>query len=238
MESLCNWTPELVVELVKVVVWPVTVLIIGIRFRVVIFDSLKKFASKSRVSEVSASSSGVTAKFVAAQQVSEALVGASTNPVNLPETMSLEGIRQRHVEYKTEFSEELLSGIQAHVAALGGSSEETIDLLAQEISLLQSAIRYFAINDVLFRSQFDLLSEMSNDGGCIDNSDLEHYLLSAKERTNDQLLEWDKIKYVAYLVSNKLIRESDTGYSLTSLGRSYLKFMSKNPQLVDNLTKL
>jgi hypothetical protein len=238
MENLCSWTPELVVELIKVLAWPVTIIIIGIRFRMAISDSLQKFSSKNRVSEVSASSSGVTAKFVAAQQSSEALIGASTNAVNLPETMSLEGIRQRLIEYKTEFSEELLVGVEAHVAALGVGPEETIDLLAQEVSLLQSAIRYFDINDVLFRSQFDLLLEMSNNGGRIGKSDLEHYLLSAKKRTDGQLLEWDQIKYVAYPVSNKLMRESDTVYSLTSLGRSYLKFMSKNPQLVDKLTKL
>ncbi|MGP9768778.1 hypothetical protein ACT3UM_23945, partial [Halomonas sp. AOP13-D3-9] len=109
-ENLCSWAPGLVVELIKAIAWPITVLIIGIRFRTGIFESIQIFFSKNTVSEVSASASGVSAKFVAAQQSLEALEGSGGNSVNLPENMSLEAIRQRHEEHKTEFSEDILGG--------------------------------------------------------------------------------------------------------------------------------
>ena len=237
-ENLCSWAPGLVVELIKALAWPITVLIIGIRFRAGIFASIQKFFSKNTVSEVSASASGVSAKFVAAQQSIEALEGSGGNAVNLPENMSLEAIRQRHEEHKTEFSEDILGGIKAHIAALNISSEEAVNLLVQEVSLLQSAIRYFDINKVLFRSQFNLFSIMANNGGRISRVDAEHNFLSIKELVGEPLLDWDWVKYVAYPVSNGLIIEEGSDYRLTSLGRSYVAFMSRTPQLVDELAKL
>ncbi|MGP9768819.1 hypothetical protein ACT3UM_24175, partial [Halomonas sp. AOP13-D3-9] len=129
-------------------------------------------------------------------------------------------------------------GIQTHIAALNISPEETINVLAQEVSLLQSAIRYFDINKVLFRSQFNLFSIMANNGGRTSRADAEHYFLSIKEQVGEPLLDWDWIKYVAYPVSNGLMIEEGCDYRLTSLGRSYVSFMSRNPQLVDELAKL
>jgi hypothetical protein len=236
-ENLCSWTPGLVVELIKALAWPITVLVIGIRFRAGILETLQKFFSKNTVSELSASASGVSAKFVAAQQSLEALEGSGGSAVNLPENMSLEAIRQRHEEHKTEFSEDIHAGIKAHIAALDINSEEVVDLLSQEVSLLQSAIRYFDINNVLFRSQFNLFSIMANNGGRISREDAEHNFLSIKELVGDPLRDWDWVKYVAYPVSNGLMIEEGSDYILTSLGRSYVAFMSRNPQLVDELAK-
>ncbi|WP_429236135.1 hypothetical protein [Aeromonas salmonicida] len=236
-ENLCSWTPSLVVELIKTLAWPITVLVIGVRFRTGISGSLIKFFSKNTVSEVSASTSGVSAKFIAAQQSLETIEGLGRNAVNLPENMSLEAIRQRHKEHKTEFSENLYAGIQSHIAAFNISSEEIVELLSKEMSLIQSAIRYFDINKVLFRSQFNLFSIMANNGGLISRADAEHNFLSVKDLVGEALLDWDWVKYVAYPVSNGLMIEEGSECKLTPLGRSYVAFMSRNPQLVDELTK-
>jgi hypothetical protein len=156
--QICSWPPELVVELIKIVVWPIVVLLIGFRFRSGISESLRTFLNRNTVSEVSATASGVSAKFVAAKQSTEALESGGSKVVNLPETMSVEAISERHEFQKTEFSEELFRAIKTHLSALDITIEEKLDIVARETSLLQSATRYFDINRVLFRSQFNMFS--------------------------------------------------------------------------------
>ena len=236
--QICSWTPELVVDLIKNTAWPVVVLLIGFRFRSGISESLRKFFNRNTVSEVSASASGVSAKFVAAKQTSETLESAGSNAVNLPETMSVEAIRERHELHRTEFSEELYKAIITHLSALEISSEEKLDIMAREASLLQSAIRYFDINKVLFRSQFNLFSIMANNSGFICDDDARNNFKEVKELVGEALGDWDWIKYSSYPVSNGLMRKENGGYKLTELGESYVSFMSKNPQLVDELAKL
>jgi hypothetical protein len=237
-DQICNWTPELVVDLVKAVIWPVTVLIIGIRFRSGIYGSLQKFLSKNTVSEVSATTSGVSAKFVAAKQTSETIESAGTNAINLPEKMNADAIQKRHEEQQTEFSEELYSSIKSHLSALHLTKDEEVELIAKEASLLQSAIRYFDINKVLFRSQYNLFSIMANNAGFIDKNGAQNNFISVKEKVGEGLSDWDWIKYVSYPVSNGIIVENESGYELTCLGKSYVSFMSRNPQLIDDLAKL
>ncbi|APR67462.1 hypothetical protein CN03_11300 [Thalassolituus oleivorans] len=236
--QICSWTPELVVELIKNVAWPIVVLLIGFRFRSGISESLRTFFNRNTVSEVSASASGVSAKFVAAKQTSETLETAGSNAVNLPKTMGVEAIRERHELHKTEFSEELFKAIKTHLSALEITVEEKLDIMARETSLLQSAIRYFDINKVLFRSQFNMFSIMASNSGFISKEDAETNFQSIKELVGEALNDWDWIKYSSYPVSNGIIRQESDGYKLTELGKSYVSFMSKNPQLVDELAKL
>ncbi|OYD24986.1 hypothetical protein [Oceanimonas baumannii] len=237
-DPICNWTPQLIVELIKNVAWPIVVLVIGVRFRGDVSAAIRKFFTRNTVSEVSATTSGVSAKFVAAKQSSETLETAGSNSVSLPKNMGIEAIRERHLQQKTEFSEDVYSAINTHLSALNISDPEKTELLMRELSLLQCAIRYFDINKVLFRSQFNLFSIMANNAGYIAKEDAHRIFISAKEAVRDGLLEWDWIKYIAYPVSNGLMSEDGDGYKLTPLGKSYVAFMSKNPQLVDDLAKL
>ena len=236
--EVCSWTPALIADLVKGVAWPLVALVIGIGFRTRISEAARSFFSTNTVSEVSASPTGLSAKFVAAKQTSETLDAGGSNATNLPRTMSIDAVRERHNQHLTEFSDELYRAVTAHLDALTIGEEEKIELLAREISLLQSAIRYFDINKVLFRSQFNLFSLMSNNNGYIAKEDAHRHFSSTKELVGAALFDWDWIKYISYPVSHNLISEDLDGYKLTSLGRSYVSFMSKNPQLIDELAKL
>lgn len=234
----CTWTPQLIVELIKSVVWPLTLLLIGLKFRSGLFESVRNFFSKNSVSEVSASASGVSAKFVAAKQSTESKESSGTSSVSLPENMSAESIRKRHEQNKTDFSEELYKAIKTHLLALELSPEEEIEILAEEASQLQSAVRYFDINKILFRSQFDLFSIMSNNSDYASKEDIQSHFLEVKKFVGEEFIDWDWIKYISYPVSSGLLCDEGDGYRLTTLASSYVSFMSRNPQLVDELAKL
>ncbi|AYN29864.1 hypothetical protein D8682_24550 [Buttiauxella sp. 3AFRM03] len=239
MEDLaCNWSPKLIVELIKSIAWPVVVLLFGFSFRSRLFGIVSSFFSKSQVSEISATTSGVSAKFVAAKQSIEVLETAGSNAANLPKDMGVEAIRERHEQIKTEFSEELYQAIIKHAFYLDISNEEKIELLSREISVFQSAIRYFDINKVLFRSQYELFNSIVGNNNFLSKEDAIKHFEITKKTNREALSDWDWIKYTAYPVSNHLLYEDDNGYKLTPLGRSYMAFMSKNPQLVDELAKL
>jgi hypothetical protein len=237
-ELIYNWTPQLIVEVIKAVAWPLTLLLIGLRFRSGIYDSIRSFFSKNTVTEVSATASGVSAKFVAAKQSTETKESAGSSAVSLPKNISAESIRQRHEQNKTDLSEEFYRSIKNHLLALTLSPDEEIEILAKEVSQLQSAVRYFDINKVLFRSQFNLFSLMRNNDGYISKEDINRYFLANKNEFVEAFLDWDLVKYISFPVSNGFISDDGNGYQLTTLGNSYVAFMSRNPQLVNELAKL
>lgn len=232
------WTPDQIVELVKATAWPLIVLLIGIRFKSSLFENLKGFFSKNSISKISAGSAGVSAEFVAIKQVIEAREGAGKSPMSLPDHMNAAAIKARHESNKTELSEELYKAIKTHLVALALSSEDQIDLLCEELSIMQSAIRYIDFNKVMFRSQYNLFSVMANNGGNMSESEIQRYFASARFAAGEGLSDWDWIKYLAYPSSVGLISSSGEGYSLSVLGKSYVAFMARNPQFIDELAKL
>ncbi|MEQ4976028.1 hypothetical protein ABN097_17230 [Enterobacter cloacae] len=238
MEELtCKWSPQLIVELIKSVAWPVVVILIGIGFRSKISQVIHTFFSKNSVSEFSASVSGVSAKFTAAKQ-SETLETANSTATNLPNNISIKALQARHELERTEFSEELYQSIKTHLSVLNVTHEESIELLAQELSLSQSFLRYFEITKVLFRSQFDFFQFIANKDGCISEKEALLYFEKVKECFSDAFSDWDLVKYIAYPVSNGVLVIEGDNFIITTMGRSYINFMSRNPQLIDGLVKL
>ncbi|EPE7164516.1 hypothetical protein ACSMAE_004292 [Cronobacter sakazakii] len=237
-DIICTWTPQLIVELIKTLAWPVVAILIGVGFYNKIIGALRLFFSKNSVSEISASTSGVSAKFVAAQQVFDAAPSVRSSTGDLPDEMSVESIHAKHEMYKTEFSEEIYQRIVKHLNALKISSEEMIELLSRDLSLLQSGLRYFEINKLLFRSQFNMLLKISNNAGAIRVGEAVKDFEMTKALYKEAFADWDWIKYIAYPVSCGLMIEDNGYYKLTVLGRSYLSFMAKNPQWIDELSKI
>lgn len=215
-EEVCNWTPQVLVELVKAVIWPLTVIILGFKFKTGISASLKRFFSRNNVTEVSASATGISAKFVAEKQVSE--VKESTSSMVLPDNMTLEAIKNNHDKSHTEFSETLYQNIKSHLDALKLEPLEQVELLSRDVSLLQSGIRYFEISKVLFRSQFNLIFGASANDNFILKSDVKTHFEEVKTYVGDAFNEWDWIKYVSYLVTSGLLVDDKDGYQLTQVG--------------------
>jgi len=135
---LCNWTPQLIVELIKTVIWPIVVIIIGFKFRSRIGETLIEFFSKNNLSSFKASATGVEAQFNAvSKQASEAKENSS-NSSNMPENMSLEAIVKRHEGSSTLISEESYNSIKAHLSALKLKDKDQIELLSKEVAIQQT----------------------------------------------------------------------------------------------------
>lgn len=239
MEDLaCTWTPQAIVEITKALAWPLVVLAIGFRFRSGILESVRGFLAKNSVSEVSATTSGISAKFVAAKQSSETRDLIGSNSATLPENMTVEAIKDKHSNAATDFSEEVYEGIASHLRALELPREEEREILSREISLLQSAIKFFDISKVIFRSQFNLFATMAENNNFISKEDLQKHFTEIKNSVGEGLEGWDWVKYVAYPVGSGLLVDENGGYTLSKLGRSYVTFMHRNPQFIDDLAKL
>nr|WP_152665003.1 hypothetical protein [Pseudomonas toyotomiensis] len=238
-ELLCNWTPTLIVDLVKNVAWPLVVLILGIGLRNRIFEIFRSFFTRNTVSEVIASTSGFSAKFVAAEkQTSEVFESGGSSAMSLPRNMSAAAIRERHQQYGSEFTEYLHEAIVAHLSVLGVGDDEKVELLAREVALLQAFAHYADVSKVLFRSQFNLFSIMASNNGCISKEDAFRNFEAVKEVVSGALSEWDLIKFIAFPVSKGLMYEEEGSYRLTTFGSSYVAYMAKNPHLIDELAKL
>lgn len=237
-QPLCNWTPQLIVELIKGVIWPIVVIIIGFRFRTRIGETFKEFFSKNNLSSFKASATGVEAQFNAITKQTSKATENSNNSSNMPENMSLEAINKRHTESSTLMSEESFKSIKAHLSALQLEDKEQIELLSKEVAIQHTERIYTYINKAIFRSQFDLLNRMKSSELYISNLDLENHFNEIRKAAGEGLLSWDWIKYISYLVSSNLIISNADGYQLTDLGKSYLEFMFRNPSLIHELTSL
>lgn len=234
----CEWTPELLVALVGEIVWPITILLIGWRFRGGISDALTNFFSRNEVSEFSASATGLTAKFTSIQEQAKSFEGGAYASNSLPDGMDYESIMELHEKHETEFSKLLKDENDRHVGLFDIGDAEKINLLTEELSLYQSAMRYIDINKALFRSQYNLFSEIMYEETEVSVSELEDFLKACNEVTDGALEGWDYVKYMSYPLSNGIVEHCESGFKLTSLGRSYVHFMKRNLKLVDELPKL
>lgn len=233
-----EWSPNLIVELVKSVAWPIVALLIGLSFRIKIFDVIRSFFTKNTVSEISATITGLSAKFKVAQQSAEALEMSNVNSPDLSKNLSAEAIKERHDNFKTEYSEELYQSTLKHALSLNIDNKEKIELLSREVSLYQSAIKYIEINKVLFRSQYELFFKITIAGGYISKEDIISHFDKIKKENTEAFAGWDWITYIAYPVSIGIIHEKDNFFELTLMGRSYMTFMSKNTQFIEEISKL
>ncbi len=232
------WTPEIIVNLIKEIVWPLTVLILGWRFRGTISNALSNFFSKNNMTELSATPTGVSAKFKVAQQSAETNEPQNNRTSPLPENASFESIQKRHSEYTTEYSHEIYLSIKHHIETLDINDEEKINLLETEAALLHSGFRYYDINKVLFRSQFNLFNDYFFDKDEVSIDGIKEYFTLICSKYSEEYLEWDYAKYMAYPITSGIIEPSVNGYKLTKLGSSYVKFMKRNLQLINELPNL
>lgn len=239
-DELTIWTPTTLVDLARAIAWPLAILILGFRLKSTLADMVTQFFKKNRVTEVSASASGIKARFQAQQQQQQSETTDVTAVVNanLPEHMTLEAIESIHRRNSTEFSDALLQQIKQHLAGLNITPDQQIDILSRDNAQLQAMVRFQTISKPLFRSQFDLLTKIASNDGTASHADAEQYFRMVKHRFEDAYETWDVMFYVSYMINAGLITVDDGGYTLTMVGSSYLTFMNRNPQLVIELVNL
>lgn len=233
----CAWSPKYIVELFKYISWPIVSVILAILFKTFFHKIGHNLFRGTRISELTLGTSGATAKFEKGQDVSGKNI-STVSLASLPDGMSADAIRARQLEYQTEYSELMFDSVNKHVSMMNVSDNEKIELLARDVSLLQCAMKYIEVNRVIFRSQYNLLGVMVHSSGVLSSSDVDNYFSLIKAGKPEDFSTWDSIKYISYLVGVGLIVSEGEQYKITVFGRSYLVFMSKNPQMVDGLNKV
>lgn len=236
--QVSDWSPELIIDLFSEIAWPIVVLILGWKFRGSISNAVSIFLNRNDVTEVSAGATGVTAKFKAAQQKAEITEENSPSNNITPIGGDYDSVVEKHKQQTTEFSDELYESIKAHLDALNIDDASKIDLLSKEASILQATLRFNFINQVLFRSQFDLFNLMPEDGSVITDQELQKYFNKVTSNNPEGFEGWDLVKYLSYPASIGMIEYHDNGYRLTKYGNSYIKHMRKNISLIDDLAKI
>ena len=236
VQAATNWSPEIIVDLVGELTWPLVVLLIAWRFKDSIKSGLAHVLSRSNVTEVSVGASGITAKLESSKQSVESK-NTKLPSEALPEGKDAESIRRIQTERATQYSLELQSNVQKHIDALDVTDKEKIELLCSEVSLLQAVLNYVDITSVLFLSQYNLLNTLLFPSNTVTKEQMENYFNGLKD-VYEGYKEWDVEQYLAYPLSINMIELNENGYKLTQLGSSYVIHLRNNPGFIDHLAKL
>jgi len=236
IQETINWTPEIIVNLISEIAWPIVVLLVAWNFKDSIVSGLKNFLDSNNPTEVSVGASGLTAKFEASKQTDLVKTPKTIDP--LPEGQDAESIKKIHIERSTQYSLEILEKVREHVARLDLNDEDKIELLSTEVSLLQANLNYIDITTVLFISQYNLFNKYFYPQNILTNEEIEHQFKEVKTLHEVGYQDWDMTKYIAYPLSANLIEECDNGYKLTNFGMSYVMHVRNNPIFLDYMANM
>jgi hypothetical protein len=235
ISEICSWTPEVLVNLIGELAWPLIVLVLGWRFKASIGEVISNFLNKNNVTEVSAGATGVSAKFSPVEQKNEMPNIPLNEASSQPGGVDLLSVRKRHSESKSDYTRELEVFARQHLNSFSISDSEKVELLLDEVSITQASFGYLATNKVLFRSQFDLFNAKMFPSKVISVSEIEEHFQLASEKNPNNYEGWDANKYIEFPVESKLIEYKEGGYVLTKFGSSYIEYMRKNINLVESL---
>ena len=236
--SLCEWSPEIYVDIASELAWPVVVLLLGYRFRNALLCGIKDFFTKNSIKEFSASATGLSAKFQSTnQEKRSAAINADklepvsfANKIDSGEVLSKERLQVIQEENATLYSQQLLKSINSHLTSLKVTTEEKVELLAKEVSINQAAMIFLDISLTLFQSQYKLFNEHLYRNVEINISNSEEYFKTQVQK-NGLLQDWSAEKYYAFPLEIGLLEKVKDHYRLTDFGKSYVRFMRNNPKV-------
>lgn len=224
-----------ILNFISSLAWPIVVLILGFHLKGSVAELISKLFSNREVEEFTASTTGISAKFVQRQQATDTSASGS-KPLNLPPGMSYDDIIEKQKRTTTTYSEALLRDIRQHVDALNLEDSTKCEVLMKELSLVTAGARFFRINSVLFKSQFDLFNTLMSNGMAAPYKAVESYFNNVVQPNIESFKAWDVDKYLSYPISEGLIFLDDNGFRLTELGESYIEFLRCNTDYISELT--
>jgi len=237
-KQVSGWTPELIVDLIEKAAWPVVVLILGWHFKGKIISVISSFFGNADVKEVSVGPSGITTKFDTTRQ-SEKIKGPIRDEVSeLQDNADLKTMKEKQKANSTPYSEKLYDDFNAQLEKLKIDDNEKIEILTRDLSLSQVGLRFALINKVLFRSQYDLFSEMYSNNDGVSEQYIKLYFYNLIKNASDVWSGWDWSMYISYPVRVGLVEFKEEKYILTTVGTSYVSYMKRNVDFVNDLTKL
>ncbi len=223
-----NWTPEVIVNLASELAWPIVLLILGLRFKNSFGEGFKNFFNKNNVTELSAGTSGFSAKFETSQQDS-GLKSPQSDKSDITENLNKEDLIAAQEERSTQYSLELLKTIKAHVESLDAPESEKINILSKEVSIYQASMVFLEVTYTLYSSQYKLFNEYLYPNNEITDVEAEKYFYETVKPEPGKLEGWDSEKYFAYPLAAGFLSKSETGIRLTKFGASYVRYIRNNP---------
>jgi len=230
---------ELVVDAVGRVVWPVTVVVIGLMFRTRISSAVTEFLGRASLRELRAGGSGFSATFEARKQVAADREGGPTQrPMPLSPGQTYGELKQIQDAKATPDSERLYRQIATYVDALGIDENSKVDFLTKEVAILYTSLRTLDVARAIFRSQFDLLADLRDENDTLSSKEAQQRFIQVVSDSPYAFVAWDYVKYLSYLISTNLIEYKAGTYLLTPFGVSFVDVMRANPRLIKDLVPI
>lgn len=228
-----SWKPDQMVEFANVLAWPIASLIIVILLRGKLTGIVKDFFISNRVSEVKAGA--VSAKFVQSEQIENPSVTLPRSQSSTQVNDGYQAIIERQNKCETKYSEQLRSSLTLQMKSLNIAPDKEADLLKKEISLIQASQSFTSFNRVLYRSQYDLFVLTKKQGSKISIQETSNYFSSKKMLYPSVFGSTDLNQYLSYPLRMGVIEKFDGYYKLTEYGESYVEYMDRNFNLIDEL---
>ena len=219
-----EWTNKEIVNLAEHIAWPVTILLIILRFVFAFRDTLKTLLSRTTEFEAG----GVKTKFNPQEQQRASLENEYSK-TETPTSKVVEQIKKYQAQNTSALSEYILENVQ-NVRQSIGSDQEYIDVLEKSTSISSALNSCLITAQYIFKSQVALLKSIFIAGETGYGKAGAMFIYNeAKKKFPEVYKDYDFASYMDYLVSNKLVELDGDVYRLDIVGKAFIDYLNKAP---------
>ncbi|ACA87363.1 hypothetical protein [Shewanella woodyi] len=227
VQAVCSWKPEHYVEIIKEIAWPVVVLVISLRYKALIVTRVKALFENLQLGKLTLGTSGLSTEWQSNDKQKPPL----TNNKIEGDLKSLSQIKLYQEQNDSEYIQDAILFVEKQLDYLNVPLEEQIKLLSAEYSILAATNRYVMINNAIYKSQYNLLVNLSLSTEAVTYQNLEIFFNALKADNPEHYEKTDTQLYLRFLIDWNLIKVENSLYSLTLFGFSYIKYMKKNENI-------
>jgi len=191
---------KVILDYLKVVIWPIVVIIIAFCFKIEISNLINRI-------------------------ISGELPGFKFNATSKQEKKEESDLKSKLKNVPIEEKNKLEELIQEKEKALTSASQ-SIDQLKNELVQKEIELDFERIYNIIFASQIDLLNKMVILGYLGIQNIIQHFILV--QRTFEPTFSnWDITNYLQFLYDQKLIERQDSHtIKITDKGKAFLQYLS------------
>ncbi|EKM27719.1 hypothetical protein [Vibrio sp. HENC-03] len=229
--AVCFFTATNIVEIVKVLAWPVTTLIVALVFRGRLASVIDGFIKRNSVTEFS--TPAFTAKF--SQDKSGVEVQAEVKRTEI--SADYQTVVKFQEENQSKHTRTLLKNHQLHRKSYNLTDAEAVEMVEKALVITIAQNAYIAINRVIYKSQLVLLEHMYTQVNLFASTTYVDGYFQQIKPNSLLFANLDTQQYIAYLLDQGLIKVTGEGFALTDYGESYVEYMKRYPNLVTHLNQ-
>lgn len=112
---------------------------------------------------------------------------------------------------------------ESEISALQNNTQQLVDKLTRA----QIELDFERVYNIIFSSQIDLLLKINNFND-VEFAYLSDHFLKAQQASSETLKEWDVFMYIRFLINNQLINYNDSlsTLSITQKGRAFISYLA------------